>query len=164
MSNFQSPMKHHLKITWRLIEIFYFDGIRSVLFCFTFKHSTSVAQCIIIFSSDKINHHLKMEILFQYVFKRLFLFCDNRHIPIKCSYFIKMTSFNRRFSTGKVLVSCNKKSQCIVEDGLKGGWSGVAKTEAWEPGLLRPHFQFAQQKKNTPSSPSYRERKVTLTV
>lgn len=53
-----------------------------------------------------------------------------------------MTSFNRKFSTGKVLVSCNEKGQCIVGNGLKGGLFGVAKTEAWKPGLLSPQFCF----------------------
>lgn len=48
----------------------------SKVFCsvFLLNNLYSVAQCMIIFTSDETNHQLKMELLFQYVYIYLFFF------------------------------------------------------------------------------------------
>lgn len=72
--------------------------------------------------------------MFQYFFKKILFFY---------SYFIRITSFNRKISTGKVLFSSYEEDLCIVKNGLKGILFGVAMVEAWKPGLLKSHFWFA---------------------
>lgn len=101
-------MKHNSKITYRFIEIFYFDSIKMFYSYFSLKIFYYETQCIIVFTSHEINHQLKMEVLFQF-FSQIYIFSFNsRDTPVKCSYFNTMASFTRESSVGKDLVSCKE--------------------------------------------------------
>lgn len=66
------------------------------------------AWCITIFTSNEINHWLKIEVLFQYFSQRYAFFLSTTGTLVKCFYFNNMDSFTREPPVEKDLLCCKE--------------------------------------------------------